>query len=78
MEKKSVRIVHYKSRSEPHRLNMKDDFSRISTMALEEKKQLTLEKWMKDKVPTYYIMIDDEIKSCTDLTKWIGEKQKAF
>lgn len=76
--KKGVRIVHYKSRTEPHRLNMKDDFSRISTMALEEKKQKTLEKWMKDKVPTYYIMIDDEIKSCTDLTKWISEKQKAF
>ena len=75
--KKGVRIVHYKSRTEPHRLNMKDDFSRISTMALEQKKQMTLEKWMKDKVPTYYIMIDDEIKSCTDLTKFIGEK-KAF
>ena len=76
--KKGVRIVHYKSRSEPHRLNMKDDFSRISAMAQEEKKQKTLEKWMKDKVPTYYIMIDDEIKECTDLTKWIGEKQKSF
>ena len=76
--KKGVRIVHYKSRSEPHRLNMKDDFSRISAMALEEKKQKTLEKWMKEKAPTYYIMIDDEIKSCTDLTKWIGDKQKAF
>ena len=76
--KKGVRIVHYKSRTEPHRLNMQDDFSRISAMALEEKKQRTLEKWMKDKVPTYYIMIDDEIKNCTDLTKWIGEKQKAF
>jgi len=76
--KKGVRIVHYKSRSEPHRLNMKDDFSRISTMALEEKKQKTLEKWMKEKVPTYYIMIDDEIKTCTDLTKWISEKQKTF
>jgi len=76
--KKGVRIVHYKSRSEPHRLNMQDDFSRISAMALEEKKQKTLEKWMKDRVPTYYIMIDDEIKSCTDLTKWISEKQKAF
>lgn len=76
--KKGVRIVHYKSRSEPHRLNMKDDFSRISTMALEEKKQKVLEKWMKDKVPTYYIMIDDEIQSCTDLTKWITNKQKSF
>jgi hypothetical protein len=28
---------------------MKDDFSRISAMALEEKKQKTLEKWMKEK-----------------------------
>ena len=76
--KKGVRIVHYKSRSEPHRLNMKDDFSRISAMALEEKKQKTLEKWMKEKVPTYYIMIDDEIKTCTDLSKWISDKQKSF
>jgi peptidyl-prolyl cis-trans isomerase SurA len=76
--KKGVRIVHYMSRTEPHRLNMKDDFSRISAMALEEKKQKTLEKWMKDRVPTYYIMLDDDIKSCTDLLKWIGEKQKAF
>ena len=76
--KKGVRIVHYKSRSEPHRLNMKDDFSRISAMAQEEKKQKVLEKWMKERVPTYYIMIDDEIKSCTDLTKWISDKQKTF
>jgi len=76
--KKGVRIVHYKSRSEPHRMNMKDDFSRISQMALEEKKQKALEKWIKEKVPTYYIMIDDEIKGCSDLTKYISDKQKTF
>jgi peptidyl-prolyl cis-trans isomerase SurA len=76
--KKGVRIVHYKSRSEPHRLNMKDDFSRISAMALEEKKQKVLEKWMKDKVPTYYIMIDEDVKGCADLTKWMTDKQKTF
>ncbi len=73
--KKGVRIVHYKSRSEPHRLNMRDDFSRISQMALEEKKQKTLDKWMKEKVPTYYIMLDDEsLKSCPDLSKWAPSK----
>ena len=76
--KKGVRIVHFKSRSEPHRLNMKDDFSRISQMALEEKKQKALEKWIKDKVPTYYIMIDEETKGCSDLTKYITDKQKSF
>ena len=43
-----------------------------------KRKQKALEKWMKEKIPTYYIMIDDEIKTCTDLTKWITDKQKGF
>ena len=68
--RKGVRIIHYKSRSEPHRLNMKDDFSKISQMALEEKKQQALEKWLLQRIPTYYIMIDDEVKQCTQLAKW--------
>jgi peptidyl-prolyl cis-trans isomerase SurA len=68
--KKGVRFIHYKSRSEPHRLNMKDDFSKISEMALEEKRQKVLEKWMNEKIPSYYIMIDDEITECEQLNKW--------
>lgn len=74
--KKAVRIIHFKSRTEPHRLNMKDDFSRISNLALEEKKQRTLEKWINDKIPTYYIMIDDEIKSCGGIAKWASDTEK--
>ncbi|TBR18912.1 MAG: peptidylprolyl isomerase [Chitinophagaceae bacterium] len=69
--KKGVRFIHYKSRSEPHRLNLQDDFSKISQQALDEKKQKILEKWMLNKIPTYYIMLDEEIKSCSQLTKWV-------
>ncbi len=69
--KKGVRIVHLKSRSEPHRMNLKDDYSKISTYALEEKKSKTLEKWIKDKIPTYYIMIDPQTaKDCPLLTRF--------
>ncbi|HLF47571.1 MAG TPA: peptidylprolyl isomerase [Chitinophagaceae bacterium] len=68
--KKGVRVVHFKSRSEPHRLNIQDDYSKISQMALEEKKQQALDKWMKEKIPSYYIMVDDEMGSCELLTKW--------
>lgn len=68
--KKGVRVIHYKSRSEPHRLNIQDDYSKISQMALEEKKQQALDKWMKVKIPTYYIMVDDEMGTCEQLTKW--------
>jgi len=68
--KKGVRIIHFKSRSEPHRLNMKDDFSKISNSALEEKKQKALDKWINEKIPNYYIMIDDSITECDQLNKW--------
>lgn len=77
--RKGVRFLHYKSRSEPHRLNMKDDFSKISQMALEVKKQEALEKWLLARIPTYYIMVDDEVKKCEQLGKWAAaSSEKAF
>lgn len=70
--KKGARIVFLKSRSEPHRMNMRDDYSKISQMALEEKKSQTLEKWMKAKVPTYYIMVDNVTSAdCPRLQRFI-------
>jgi peptidyl-prolyl cis-trans isomerase SurA len=50
-QKAAVRIVYLKSRTEPHRENLKDDYSRISQRALEIKKQNTLEKWFSTKIP---------------------------
>jgi peptidyl-prolyl cis-trans isomerase SurA len=69
--KKGVRFIYLKSRSEPHRMNMHDDYSKISQMALEEKKSQTLDKWMKARMPTYFIMIDDVTKGdCPQLQKY--------
>ncbi len=68
--KKGVRIVYLKSRSEPHRENMKDDYNRISQRALEEKKNDALDIWFAKKIPTYYVMVDDEYKNCPEMAKW--------
>lgn len=74
--KKGVRIVYLKSRSEPHRMNMQDDYSRISQFALEEKKSKVLEKWVKDKIPAYYVMIDGSTaEECPSLQKFSTEKK---
>jgi peptidyl-prolyl cis-trans isomerase SurA len=70
--KKGIRIVYLKTKTEPHRENMKDDYSRISERALEEKKNEALESWFNKKIPTYYIMIDEEFKSCPEMKKWTG------
>lgn len=72
--KKGVRIVYLKSRTEPHRMNLKDDYSRISNFALEEKKGQTLDKWIKNKLPTYYVMVEPgTAEECPQLKKFDGE-----
>ena len=69
--KKGVRILYLKTRTEPHRENLKDDYNRISQRALEEKKNEVLEQWFNKKVVTYYILIDDEYKSCPEMARWL-------
>ncbi|MDZ4810793.1 MAG: peptidylprolyl isomerase [Bacteroidota bacterium] len=76
--KKGVRIVYLKSRSEPHRMNLHDDYSKISQFSLEEKKAKAMEKWMAAKLPTYYINVDPQTETeCPQLKKYAGDK-KAF
>jgi peptidyl-prolyl cis-trans isomerase SurA len=77
--KKGVRIVYLKSRSEPHRMNLRDDYSKISQWALSQKKDEALQKWIVARVPTYYIMIDGQSKSeCPNLKKLTENESKAF
>jgi len=69
--KKVVRIVYLKSKSEPHRENLLDDYNKISQSAIEQKKEDALEKWFNDKIKNYYIRIDEDYRTCPNLKKWI-------
>jgi peptidyl-prolyl cis-trans isomerase SurA len=69
--KKAVRVIYLKTRTEPHRENLKDDYNKIAEMALEEKKMDAVEKWFKSKIPTFYLVIDPQFTSCTQLGSWI-------
>ena len=68
-EKKGVRIVNLRSKTEPHRQNLKDDYNKIAIKALEEKKEKAVEKWFMTKLPTYYIMVDKEFQDCEGVKK---------
>ena len=76
--KKGVRIVYLKTKTEPHRENLKDDYNRISQRALEEKKNDALDAWFIKKIPTYFIMVDDEFKSCPEMKKWTAASNTAL
>ena len=75
--KKGVRLAYLKSRTEPHRENLKDDYDRVAQRAISFKKQDALEKWFAEKIPTYYLMIDNEYGSCETLKNWLRFAAKA-
>ena len=74
--KKGVRILYLKSKSEPHRLNIKDDYNKIASSALEEKKYTALEKWLTVNIPSFYIMLDKEAGDCPQLKKWLDAQNE--
>lgn len=70
-KKQGVRIVYLKSRTEPHRENLKDDYDRVAQRALAIKKDAALEKWFTSKIPSYYLMIDSDFGTCPNLSTWL-------
>ncbi|MBP7821436.1 MAG: peptidylprolyl isomerase [Saprospiraceae bacterium] len=63
-------IVKLLSRSKPHKANIANDYYRIQTVALSQKKNNYLEKWIQTKVKSSYVFIDDAYKNCVNLQKW--------
>ena len=60
-------------------MNLRDDYSKISQYALEEKKSKALDKWLKAKVPTYYIMVDNMAAAeCPQLRRYNTTDSKGF
>ncbi|RYD52234.1 MAG: peptidylprolyl isomerase [Sphingobacteriales bacterium] len=70
---RSTRIVFMRSRTEPHKANLVDDYAQIQGVALMQKKQEEMETWFQKKLPSYYIRIAPEFRSCPGMAAW-GQK----
>ena len=75
--KKGVRILYLKSRSEPHVMNIRDDYNKIAQAALEEKKYRAMDKWLGTHIPNHYIMIDKDVAECKQMEKWTNAEKLA-
>jgi len=67
---KGVRIIYLKSRSEPHRENLKDDYNKVAQRALEIKKDKVMRDWFEEHIPTYYVNIDQDFGDCENIAEW--------
>ncbi|MBL0238477.1 MAG: peptidylprolyl isomerase [Saprospiraceae bacterium] len=65
------RIFKLRSRTDPHKANLKQDYSKIQAAAKENKKNEYFKEWIDRKLPKVYIEIDPIIKSqCPNLSNW--------
>ncbi|MVT07045.1 peptidylprolyl isomerase [Chitinophaga tropicalis] len=71
-----LRIVYLKTRTQPHRENMTDDYARIQQRTLQQKQMEARDKWLREKIPTYYIHVEDEFKRCNRISQWMGSVAK--
>ncbi|ABG57483.1 peptidyl-prolyl cis-trans isomerase (survival protein) [Cytophaga hutchinsonii ATCC 33406] len=60
----AVRIVYFKNKIPAHQANLKDDYQKIYSAALEEKKNNAVNEWFDKTKSQVYIDIDDEYKQC--------------
>jgi peptidyl-prolyl cis-trans isomerase SurA len=68
--KQSFRIIYLKTRTEPHKANLKDDYQRLQNLAQAYKQKTTVDSWINKKLRSIYVRIDDEYKSCPFHRNW--------
>ncbi|MBK7964163.1 MAG: peptidylprolyl isomerase [Bacteroidetes bacterium] len=71
------RILFLKSRTEPHRLNLKDDYQKLQELALSDKQNTVLEQWRNKKKLTTYIRIGEDYNTCP-IIKRLGPPINTF
>ncbi len=69
--KQEYRIYFLKSRTNPHKANLEEDYARIQQIALEKKKLDSVDDWIMQKTNSTYISIKDEYKDCLFQRKWM-------
>ncbi len=70
--RKIYKVAMIKSRTNPHKANLKDDFDLLKNMALNYKRTTLVNDWVSDKIKSTYIHLDDSFKDCSFNRKgWI-------
>ncbi|HTF05031.1 MAG TPA: hypothetical protein VK826_13480, partial [Bacteroidia bacterium] len=69
--KVAYRVLWLKSRSEPHKANLKDDYQLIQDLALQEKQEAKMRKWVLSVLPYTHIWIVADYRNYTFRYPWV-------
>lgn len=68
------KILYLKSRTEPHRANLKQDYMLLQELALMNKNNEVLREWYEEKKKSVYIRIDPAYRDCGNLSQQTSQK----
>jgi peptidyl-prolyl cis-trans isomerase SurA len=66
----AYRVVLLKSRTEPHKANLNDDYPQIQNMALTIKQNAAINKWVVNKSKNTYVKVIGDYKKCPFKYDW--------
>ena len=71
------RIILLQSRSKPHKADLKQDYGKIQTAALEQRKTQLTETWVLEKLRTTYLSVGAMFATCPNLQQLLQEQATA-
>ncbi len=66
----AYRVIRLNNKIESHKANVSDDFDKLKEYALVNKKQIVIDKWVSDKIPSTYIELSEDLSECSCYKKW--------
>ena len=69
--KQAFRLIYLKNRTEPHKVNLKDDYQRLQNMTQTNRQKSIVDAWMNKKLKNLYVRIDADYKNCRFKHNWL-------
>lgn len=69
--KQAFRILYIYSRTEPHKMNMTQDYLRIQSEALSDKQNKIIKQWIAKRLVNTYVNVNVDFKDCIFDSNWV-------
>lgn len=68
--KDACRLIYLNKKTEPHKANLKDDYTLLRDMAIQKKRAEIINKWIANKSSKAYIKVCDDFQDCDFRFEW--------
>lgn len=68
----TYKLIQLNSRSEPHRANLRQDYTKIQEAAINKKKAEVFDDWAREVIQKTFIEVIPEFESCPNLQPWLA------